>query len=165
MIHSIPYNPVFYSYAILTPDSASLYVDSHKIEDDVRSHLGNTVTIRPYESIFDEAQALSQSITNAANSDGQNNQAPKPKFLVSTRTSWALSQSLGGEERVEEVRSPINDAKAVKNDVEIKGMKECHIRDGAALIEFFAWLEEELLTKKAKIDEVQAADKLESIRS
>ncbi|KAI9791968.1 MAG: hypothetical protein M1816_003237 [Peltula sp. TS41687] len=163
--NDIPYNPVFYSYAIITPDSASLYVDSSKIGDDVRSHLGSAVTIRPYESIFDEAQVLGSSNSVAANSNGSNVKSRKQKFLVSTRTSWALIQSLGGEDSVEEVRSPICDAKAIKNDVEIKGMKECHIRDGAALIEFFAWLEEELLTKRAKIDEVQAADKLESIRS
>ena len=44
-------------------------------------------------------------------------------------------------------------------------MRACHARDGAALSEFFAWLEEELIEKGAKIDEVQAADKLEQIRS
>lgn len=165
MVNSIPYNPVFFSYAIITPESASLYIDSGKIDSDVRSHLGSAVAIRPYESIFEEAESLSKSIANPTNNDGSDNQASKPNFLVSTKTSWALSQSLGGDKRVDEVRSPIGDAKAIKNDVEIKGMKECHVRDGAALIEFFAWLEEELVTMKAKIDEVQAADKLENIRS
>ncbi|GAT29707.1 exocyst complex component Sec8 [Aspergillus luchuensis] len=73
--------------------------------------------------------------------------------------------SLGGEEQVEEVRSPIADAKAVKNDVELAGMRACHVRDGAALIEYFAWLENELINKKTTLDEVDAADKLEQIRS
>lgn len=44
-------------------------------------------------------------------------------------------------------------------------MRACHIRDGAALIEYFAWLEDQLIAKSAKLDEVQAADKLEAIRS
>ena len=44
-------------------------------------------------------------------------------------------------------------------------MRNCHIRDGAALSEYFAWLEEELTTKGTKLDEVDAADKLEAIRS
>ena len=44
-------------------------------------------------------------------------------------------------------------------------MRACHIRDGAALSEYFAWLEEELVEKGTKLDEVQAADKLESIRA
>ena len=44
-------------------------------------------------------------------------------------------------------------------------MRQCHIRDGAALSEYFAWLEDELVAKGTKMDEVEAADKLEAIRS
>ena len=35
--------------------------------------------------------------------------------------------------------------KACKNDAELSGMRACHYRDGAAVCEFFAWLEDELL--------------------
>ena len=65
---------------------------------------------------------------------------------------------------VTELRSPIGDAKAIKNETELEGMRACHIRDGAALIEYFAWLEDQLIHKKARIDEVEGADKLESLR-
>jgi Xaa-Pro aminopeptidase len=58
----------------------------------------------------------------------------------------------------------VTDAKAVKNDTELEGMRQCHIRDGAALIEFFAWLEDQLINKKAVLDEVTAADQLEAFR-
>jgi Xaa-Pro aminopeptidase len=85
--------------------------------------------------------------------------------LVSNKASWALKRSLGGDANVDEVRSPIGDAKAVKNETELEGMRACHIRDGAALIEYFAWLENELVVNKAMIDEVHAADKLEELRS
>src|SRR5258708_2511215 len=44
-------------------------------------------------------------------------------------------------------------------------MRQCHLRDGAALSEYFAWLEEQLVEKGATLDEVQASDKLEQIRS
>ena len=44
-------------------------------------------------------------------------------------------------------------------------MRACHVRDGAALIEYFAWLEDRLINHKENIDEVKGADKLESIRS
>lgn len=84
--------------------------------------------------------------------------------MTSTRASWALNKALGGEEKVEETRSPIGDAKAVKNEVELEGMRQCHIRDGAAISEYFAWLEDQLLNKKATLDEVDGADKLEAIR-
>jgi Xaa-Pro aminopeptidase len=51
----------------------------------------------------------------------------------------------------------------VKNEVEQEGMRQCHLRDGTALVEYFAWLENELLNGKS-LDEVEAADKLEQIR-
>lgn len=158
---SIPYNPVFFSYASITPDSATLYVDQSKLDDDVKSHLGKSVTIRPYDAVFGDAKALSES---TAATDGEN-VASKAKFLLSTKASWALHQSLGGDDKVEEARSPIGDAKAIKNETELKGMRECHIRDGAALIQYFAWLEDQLVSKAAQLNEVQAADKLEEFRS
>ncbi len=85
--------------------------------------------------------------------------------MISTKASWALSLDLGGEEKVEEVRSPIGDAKAIKNETELEGMRACHVRDGAALSKYFAWLEQELVTKGTELDEVEAADKLEELRS
>ncbi|KAI9784991.1 MAG: hypothetical protein M1839_001187 [Geoglossum umbratile] len=162
----IPYNPVFFSYAIVTPTKATLYTDSAKLSDEVKSHLGDAVTIRPYDEIQDDAKILKETLS-ADPVASEDSSAPKAKtrFLISNKTSWALSEALGGEERVEEIRSLIADAKAIKNETELEGMRACHIRDGAALIEYFAWLEEELITKGTKLDEVEAADKLEKIRS
>jgi Xaa-Pro aminopeptidase len=153
--NDIPYNPVFFAYAVITPTTTTLYVDESKLPEDAKSHL-SSVTIRPYESIFSDIAALSSAATSDA----------KPrKYLISTKASWALSQSLGGEEKVDEVRSPVGDVKAVKNETELEGMRQCHIRDGAALSEYFAWLEHELIEKNTTVDEVQGSDKLEEIRS
>lgn len=158
--NDIPYNPVFFSYAVVTPTAATLYVDESKLPQGVRNHLGDKVEIRPYEAIFGDVAALSK-----ASLEVKDEAETKKKFLTSNRASWALNKALGGEEKVEETRSPIGDAKAVKNEVELEGMRQCHIRDGAALSEYFAWLEDQLINKKATLDEVDGADKLESIRS
>ena len=169
MNDSIPYNPVFFSYAIITPSSATLYVDSEKLSPEAKLHLGDKVQIRPYDAILEDTKMLSSKADGKheleSNAAENRTVPPKRKFMISTKASWALSLELGGEEMVEELRSPVGDAKAIKNDTELEGMRACHIRDGAALSEFFAWLEEELIEKGAKIDEVQAADKLEQIRS
>ncbi|KAK7524179.1 putative Xaa-Pro aminopeptidase P [Phyllosticta citriasiana] len=158
--NDIPYNPVFFSYAVVTPDAATLYINDDKLTPEVKAHLGKDVNIRPYDAIFGDVEALSKETQQVEGSE-----APAKKYLVSNRVSWALVQSLGGDKNVEEVRSPIADAKAVKNEVELEGMRACHVRDGAALIEYFAWLEDQLINKSATLDEVQAADKLEAIRS
>ncbi|KAF2272322.1 putative Xaa-Pro aminopeptidase P [Westerdykella ornata] len=161
--NDIPYNPVFFSYAVVTPQAATLYVDEAKLPQDVKDHLEGKVTIRPYEAIFGDVAALSAE--SAQSNADAGTKTEQPKFLISNRTSWALSKALGGEERVEEVRSLIADAKAIKNDTELEGMRRCHIRDGAALSEYFAWLEDQLVNKGAQLDEVDGADKLESIRA
>ncbi|CAK1365767.1 unnamed protein product [Cercospora beticola] len=160
--NDIPYNPVFFSYAVVTPTTTTLYIDESKLPDDAKSHLSG-VHIRPYEDIFSDIATLAAEQSTAVN--GGEESAPKKKFLISTAASWALQRSLGGEENVDEVRSPIGDAKAIKNATELEGMRQCHIRDGAALIEYFAWLEHQLTVEKAEVDEVAAADQLEAIRS
>lgn len=120
--------------------------------------------IRPYDVIFKDAEGFGRLLEMEAPVEGKPPRA-KRKFWISTKASWALSLNLGGEEKVDEVRSPVGDAKAIKNATELAGMRACHIRDGASLSEYFAWLEEELVVKKTKLDEVVVADKLEEIRS
>lgn len=148
---------MFFSYVLITPTTAEIYVEEDKLTPEVKAHLGQDVIIKPYDSIFADAQALAV----RGQAAGENAE----KFLLSNKASWALSISLGGEAQVEETRSPISDAKAVKNEAELQGMRACHIRDGAALTEYFAWLENELVNKKTVLDEVDGADKLEQIRS
>lgn len=159
--NDIPYNPVFFSYAVIKENEVTLYVDSEKLTDDCHNYLAESgVIVKPYDSLFEDAKALGQAI--AAKSDGSSLAKP---YAISTKGSWALKLALGGDEAVEEIRSPVGDFKAQKNNTELEGMRQCHIRDGAALTKYFAWLEDQLVNKKAVIDEVTAADKLEEIRS
>lgn len=145
----IPYNPVFFSYAFITLDEATLYISENHLTSDVKNHLGASVKIKPYDAIFSELKSFKIEADS--------------KILVSNRVSWALQEALGAS-NVKEVSSPITLAKAVKNQTEIQGMRECNIRDGLALIQYFAWLEQEL-AKKTDLDEVTAADELERLRS
>lgn len=149
---------MFFAYAAVTPDSATLYIDRSKLGKNVEAHLGRSVEVRPYDDVFHDAAQMSKALaTNDA-------MKPKKKILVSNRASWALYSALGGEQFVEEARSPIADEKAMKNETELIGMRNCHVRDGAALIQFFAWLEDQLVNKGNRLDEVQAADQLEAFR-
>lgn len=159
--NDIPYNPVFFSYAVITADEVTLYVDANKLTDDCHSYLAESgVVVKPYDSLFEDAKALGKALP----ANGEASSTAK-QYAMSTKGSWALKLALGGEEAVEEIRSPVGDFKAQKNDTELEGMRQCHIRDGAALTEYFAWLEDQLINKKAVIDEVTAADKLEELRS
>jgi Xaa-Pro aminopeptidase len=146
----------------VTPEVATLYVDESKLDDACRSHLkSNKVEVKPYGDIFGDCQKLHADVKQKAESGSGSSTG---SFLISNKASWALKIALGGDGSVEDIRSPIGDAKAIKNDTEIAGMRACHVRDGAALIEYFAWLEDQLVAKKARLDEVDGADKLQEFR-
>ncbi len=53
--------------------------------------------------------------------------------------------------------------KAVKTAVEAQGMIDCHIRDGVALCQYFAWLENALESGE-HVDEISGATQLEEFR-
>ncbi len=57
---------------------------------------------------------------------------------------------------------PITRMKAVKNEAEIAGTRAAHLRDGAALVRFLAWLDRE--TPKGQLTEIEAVKALESFR-
>ncbi|KAL9538027.1 hypothetical protein MBANPS3_011252 [Mucor bainieri] len=141
-------NPVFFSYAIVNENEAILYLDLDKLTDEVKSHLGSAVTTKPYSQFFADLKAL--------NLDGK-------KLLVNNKTSLAVEVAVG-ETNVLEERSFITDAKAIKTKEELQGMRDCHLRDGAALVHYFAWLEKKLLAGE-KLSEVEAADRLEQFRA
>jgi Xaa-Pro aminopeptidase len=148
----IDFNPVFFAYALVTQDDVTLYIDEKKLLPEAKEHLKD-VKIAPYEDIFSHIKVLGEDI---------HPESKTGKIFVSSRCSWALILSLG-ENKVIEGRSPIQEAKAVKNDVEQEGMRQCHIRDGTALCEYFAWLENELKQGK-KLDEADGAKKLFEFR-
>ncbi|KAI7824315.1 Creatinase/aminopeptidase [Gamsiella multidivaricata] len=144
-------NPVFFAYAIITQDDVQLYLQDKAISTKVKKHLGSEVLIRPYETIYEDLRALSKKLKDN-----------KHKILLGTRTNLALSVALGKENTLE-VRSPVTDAKAIKNDVELEGMRQCHLRDAAAVINYFAWLEEQL-GKGIELDEADGAERLQQFR-
>jgi Xaa-Pro aminopeptidase len=54
---------------------------------------------------------------------------------------------------------------AIKNDVELAGMKEAHLRDAVALCEFFSFLEDHILVAGGKLTEVQIDQELTARRA
>ena len=59
----------------------------------------------------------------------------------------------------------IENIKYVKNPVEIEGFRKANLKDSVALIKFFAWLEEELVTKDRKdLNEYEIGIKNKQVR-
>jgi len=58
-------------------------------------------------------------------------------------------------------KDPARLARAVKNSQELAGARAAHLRDGVALVRFFAWLDRQ---KPGSMDEISLAQKLEQCR-
>lgn len=149
----IDFNPVFFAYAIVMRDSAVLFVDENQVDDSVKIHLGQEVSIRPYEEFLPYLRSL------ATDSLVKKDEP----VLLGDKTNLAVVEALG-EENVIIMPSPVAALKAIKNPVEIEGFRQCHIRDGVALARYFAWLERQL-SKGEKVDEYQGAEQLAKFRS
>jgi Xaa-Pro aminopeptidase len=54
-------------------------------------------------------------------------------------------------------------SKACKNETELNGMRQAHIRDGAALTEFMAWLSDRVHSNK--VTELEVSDRLREFRA
>lgn len=151
----IAYNPVFYSYAIVTRDShVTLYVDHTRFDTPVARHLSkNAVDVKPYLAFWADlvTKSMEYSLSN------------KKLVIDAGAASWEIVRLLKcGFESVSPL--PIEDLKAVKNDVELAGARSAHVKDGRALVKFFAWLEHQVAVQTELIDEVEADDKLTTFR-
>ena len=150
----VPYNPVFFSFALVLPDKTFLYIDEKQLDASAKQALGSykDVQVRPYASFYEDLAQHGGALPGGK------------KILIGKRASLAIQQALGGEAKAQIDRSVVVDAKSIKNPTELEGFRESHIRDGAALAQYFAWLEE-ALGKGEKVTESQGADQLEAFRS
>lgn len=141
----IPFNPVFRAFSFVSATEAILYIDKVKITNQVLKYFGKYVQVKPYEDVFSDARQISLSVLTF--NTKARSLAERKKVLVSTGISWALYDALGGKTNVSIIPSPVELSKSIKNSVELNGAKNCQIKDGVALIRYFAWLENELKVK------------------
>ncbi len=89
---------------------------------------------------------------------------PGAKVMIdNARTTLAIASALRAcKAKPVEASDPCVLFKAKKNATELEGARNAHLRDGAALCRFLAWLDAE--APSGTIDELTASDKLEAFR-
>ncbi|KAJ7129345.1 peptidase M24, structural domain-containing protein [Mycena epipterygia] len=143
--------PFFYAYLFVSADNAVLFIDPRKVIAEVKDFLTSIgVQTQPYETVWDFLKAETQ-------------RDPKSQVLVDPKASYAVIQVLGSKTTV--IASPINAAKAIKNETEIQGFYNGNLRDSVAMVRWYGWLEEQVVKKKAAVTEYQAERKLNEYRS
>ena len=144
----VPRTPLPLGFAVLHGDArVDLFMDPQKITDAAREHMGNAVSIAPKATFADGLTALA----------GKHVLVDRPSAVkaVTERLRDVGAEVVLGED-------PTMLPKARKNPVEIQGSRDAHVRDGAAVVRFLAWLDAH--AGDGSVDEITAAETLEGFR-
>lgn len=116
--------PVFVSYLLISSQLVSLYVDSAKINDEVKAYLTeNGISLYPYNKVAEGLERYSEYNI----------------LLDGDETSYFLWKTVKCQEIIAG-NSPVPAMKAQKNDREIAGFRQAMLRDGVAMVKFLRWL-------------------------
>lgn len=116
--------PVFVSYLLISSQQVSLYVDSAKINDEVKAYLTeNDISLYPYNKVTEGLERYSEYNI----------------LLDGDETSYFLWKTVKCQEIIAG-NSPVPAMKAQKNDREIAGFRQAMLRDGVAMVKFLRWL-------------------------
>lgn len=157
--NDIEFNPLFFSYLLFHRDGESYRVDLFINEEKVSNpamvdYLKSiNVTVHGYEAI--EAK-----LTDYA--QNENKKVSIDKGDCNFR-KYNLLNELGYE--VIDQKNLIPLLKCMKNEAQQEGMRQCNIRDCAAIMKYFAFLEEELKKPDHGLDEFNGARKVEEYRT
>jgi Xaa-Pro aminopeptidase len=116
--------PVFVSYLLISSQQVSLYVDSAKINDEVKAYLAeNGISLYSYNKVVEGLERYSEYNI----------------LLDGDETSYFLWKTVKCQEIIAG-NSPVPAMKAQKNDREIAGFRQAMLRDGVAMVKFLRWL-------------------------
>jgi Xaa-Pro aminopeptidase len=147
--NDVPHTPHPLARAIIYADGkADLFLDERKVGAEAQAYLEALVTLLPPSEI----EARLHAISSAAG-----------RILTDvdvTPVALTLSITQAGGEVIEAV-DPVKLPRACKNEAELSGSAAAHIQDGAAMVEYLAWLDAQT---PGSITEIQAVKVLEAAR-
>ncbi|NWA02987.1 aminopeptidase P family protein [Pseudomonas gingeri] len=145
----VSFNPVFVSFALVSQDQATLFVALDKVSAELVQILKQDgVNLRDYSEI---AAALASVPVGSS-------------LLVDpARVTRGLLDNLGAEVKLVEGLNPTTLAKSRKSLDDAAHIRQAMEQDGAALCEFFAWLETAL--GRERITELTIDEKLTAARA
>jgi Xaa-Pro aminopeptidase len=145
----IPFVPLTIAYALISEKEAFLFIDHQKVSDEIEQALKNDgIIVKEYHEIFDFIANIE-----------------KGKVVTTqfSKTNFAIFNAIPAECEIIDNLNITTRQKALKNDTEIKNIKETMVKDGVAIVKFLHWMDEHI--GKEKITEISASDKLRAFRA
>ena len=141
-------NPVVLSYAVISIDSVYLFIDKNKIGEDIRAELSKeNVQIKGYEEVYEFIKNIDEN---------------EVVLIDTSKVNYAIYNNIPSNVQKIEERNPSILFKSIKNEIELKNIRNSHIKDGVAFTKFMYWLKNNI--GKIEITEISATQKLEGFR-
>lgn len=147
--NDVPHTPHPLARAIIHADApAELFLDSAKTGIEEKAYLTQICELRDPSELVTALSAL-----------GGRGATVEVDPAVASYALVRLIETAGG--KVTERTDPCALPRATKNEAELAGTRDAHLQDGAAMVEFLAWLD---ASDPASLDEIKAVRMLESCR-
>ena len=131
--NDLPCTPLAVAYALVTKDACTLFLAPGRLSDADAAMLAESgVTLRDYTELLPAVQALPADEVFIADEKATN---------YDLYTALCAHKTVAGAD-------PIFALKGIKNETELKNIRECHIRDGVAVVRFEMDLEKALAEGK-----------------
>ena len=141
-------NPVVLSYAVICTNSVYLFIDKNKIGEDIKHELSKEdVQIKGYDEVYEFIKNIDED---------------EVVLIDTSKVNYAIYNSIPSNVRKIEERNPSILFKSIKNEIELKNIRNSHIKDGVAFTKFMYWLKNNI--GKIDITEISATQKLEDFR-
>ena len=157
--NDIPYNPLFFSYALFCRKNGELFtklfVNKEKFDTpEIQKYCeDNKIILFNYDEIIQELEKSDENLITFYEGGNTNHRMYETIYNLKQGTKKRLPFDL------------IEELKGIKNKVEIEGYRLANIKDSVALIKFFSWMEEELVTKnRTDLNEYQIGLKNKQVR-
>lgn len=146
--NDVSYTPVVLAYAVITLDKSYLFIDENKLSQEIKdSFIKANIEIKPYNDIYEFIK---------------NVKSDEIIMLDLERINYSLYNSVPTDVNKIEIENPAVLMKAMKNETEVKNIKNAYIKDGIACTKFMYWLKNNV--GKIKITELSASEKLLDFR-
>jgi Xaa-Pro aminopeptidase len=146
----VHHTPLPLAYAIVPREGCpTIFIDARKLSPEVSE------TIAEDGHIADPADLAAHLAMHAARGETIG--------LDAATAADALRRFVAAAEgKAVQVKDPVTALKAIKNATEIAGARASHLRDGAALARFLAWIDTQ--APSAELTEIDAVEALETFR-
>ncbi|WP_431166192.1 aminopeptidase P family protein [Tenacibaculum halocynthiae] len=142
----VDFTPLVTAYALIGVNNSFLFCNKSRFSQSAIATFDElNISVQEYDTVVSLLTEL-----------------PKEKTIITDPSTLNYSCFNAVSGRFIYQNSIVKKLKAIKNEIEIEGAKNCMLKDGVALTKFFIWLEQEL--ENREISEYEIGRKLDHFR-